>query len=326
MRKTRWSTLAGYKHVIKKRLNPKFGYFLMTDIHLALIQSYVTERMQDIDARRRKKEEGKKAKSPKKLVSPKTIANEVVVIKEMFKHALQWGYVKVNPAEHLQKPRMVKPEIEILEPAEFMSLLEHSSDLYRVAFRTAIITGVRAGELWALQWDAVDWDIKRLYVHQSIWKNNFQTPKSKKSIRKIDLPDDLVFELRRWKLACPISKHNLMFPSKEGQITCHDNAVKRHFKPALRKAGLQQVSFHSLRHTNASLRIRAGQDFKYMSTQMGHSSINITLDTYGHLFNDQDFNRQQVDLLQKAFDPVRNPLEKSPKNAKKGLAFSANPL
>ncbi|HPL62889.1 MAG TPA: site-specific integrase [Syntrophales bacterium] len=68
------------------------------------------------------------------------------------------------------------------------------------------------------------------------------------------------------------------------------------------------------------------QNIKYMSLQMGHSSIKITMDTYGHLFNDEDFNRQQVDLLQKTFHAVRNPLEKPLQNAEKGLTDSANPL
>jgi integrase len=57
-------------------------------------------------------------------------------------------------------------------------------------------------------------------------------------------------------------------------------------------ARVRHVSFHSLRHTNASLRIRAEQNIKYMSMQMGHSSVKITLDTYGHLFNDEQFNIQ----------------------------------
>ncbi|MGO9138366.1 MAG: tyrosine-type recombinase/integrase [Syntrophales bacterium] len=320
------STLAGYNHIIDKRLNPKFEHFLMTDIHPALIQSYVTKRKQDIDARGKKKAEGQESESPKKIVSAKTISNEIVVMKEMFKHAHQWGYVKVNPAEHLQRPKMVKPEIEILEPVEFNKLLEHSGELYRVAFLTAILTGVRAGELWGLQWGDMDWSSKRLFVRRSVWQNGFQTPKSKNSIRKIDIPDNLVLELKKWKLACPISEHELMFPSKEGQITCHDNAIKRYYEPALRKAGLRHVSFHSLRHTNASLRIRAEQNVKYMSMQMGHSSIKITMDTYGHLFNDEVFNRQQVDLLQETFHSVRNPLENTLQNVEKGLAVSANPL
>ena len=73
---------------------------------------------------------------------------------------------------------------------------------------------------------------------------------------------------------------------------------------ALRTAGLRKVSFHSLRHSNASIRIQAGQNIKYIQSQMGHASINITLDVYGHLFNDVNFNRQQVELLEASLNPL----------------------
>ena len=87
------------------------------------------------------------------------------------------------------------------------------------------------------------------------------------------------------------------------------------------------MSFHSLRYTNASMRIQAGQNIKYLSTQLGHSSIKITLDIYGHLFNDVNFNRQQqVELLENSFKSVRNPLENTPLMKEKGDSLSANPL
>jgi len=315
------STLAGYNHIIKKRLIPEFGNYLVSDVSPALLQAYVTKRKNSTDARKEGDE-----KRPAKLLSCKTISNEIVIIKEMFKHAFQWGYVKVNPAEYLKRPRVTKSEIEILEPNEFQKLLDNSDDLYRIAFLTAILTGVRAGELWGLQWADIDWNSKQLFIRRSVWNNNFQKPKSENAIRKIDLPDNLIFELKKWKLACPINKHDLAFPSRDGDITCHDNVIKRHYGPALRKAGLRHVSFHSLRHTNASLRIRAEQNIKYMSMQMGHSSIKITMDTYGHLFNDKDYNRRQVNLLQATFQSVRNPLEKCLQNGKKELASHANSL
>src|SRR5208283_4863261 len=101
----------------------------------------------------------------------------------------------------------------------------------------------------------------------------------------------------------------LIFPSPEGFATMHNNAMKRYYYPALRKAGLRHVSFHSLRHSNASFRIQAGQNIKYIQTQLGHASINMTMDVYGHLFNDFDFNRKQVDLLESVRNPLENPFK-----------------
>ena len=104
-------------------------------------------------------------------------------------------------------------------------------------------------------------------------------------------------------MACPINEYDLVFPSPEGKLTNHENAVKRHFYRALRKAGLRHVSFHSLRHTNASLRIAAGQNIKYIQGQLGHASVKITLDVYGHLIPSS-----QADIGEK-MDALISPIE-----------------
>lgn len=304
--KVKPSTLAGYTDIIERLLTPAFGSYNLSDVTTGHLQAHVANRLRSVSA--------------------KTVCNEIVVIKEMFKHALRWGYLKLNPAEYLERPRITKPEIELLAPNEVEKLLGKASNHYRVAFLTDFLTGMRAGELWGLQWGDIDWNSRRIHVRRSLWKGQFQTPKSKCSNRRIDIPDMLIHELKKWKLAGPVNEDDLVFPSAEGKTSQHDNVVKRHFNPALRRAGLRQVSFHSLRHSNASMRIHAGQNIKYVQTQMGHASINITLDIYGHLFNDANFNRQQVELLENTFNSVRNPLENPAQDIKKGATDSRNSL
>jgi len=300
------STLAGYKDIIKRLLNPAFENYKLTDISTGQLQTHVAERL--------------------KSVSAKTVCNEIVVIKEIFKHALRWGYLKNNPSEYLERPRITKSEIDILRPDEAEKLISKAHDKYKVAFLTGFLTGLRAGELWGLQWGDIDLNSKQIFVRRSLWKGQFQTPKSRCSIRKIDMTERLIKELKVWKLVCPISEHDLIFPSPEGKFSQHDNVVKRYFNEALRLAKLRQVSFHSLRHSNASMRIQAGQNIKYIQSQMGHASINVTLDIYGHLFNDANFNRQQADLLESSLQSVRNPLEKAPQAIKKGLTENRKSL
>jgi integrase len=258
----------------------------MSDISTGQLQLYVSERL--------------------KKVSARTAIHEITLLKQMFKHALKWDYVKFNPAENLDRPKAEKSEIEILSPDEIEKFLPVTSGHYRVAFLTAILTGMRAGELWGFQWNDIDWNAKQICVKRSFWRGNFQSPKSKKSVRKIDVPDSLLLELKKWKLPCPISEHGLVFPDRNGNPTPHDNAIRRHFIPALRKAKLPKVSFHSLRHTNASIRIQSGQNIKYIQSQLGNSSINVTMDTYGHLFNDVNFSRQQVELLEQSFKTINH--------------------
>ncbi len=215
--KVKPSTLAGYKDIIERLLIPAIGSYSLSEVTTGRLQAYVANRL--------------------KSVSPKTACNEIVVIKEMFKHALRWGYLKQNPAEYLERPRIIKSEIEILVPEEVRLLVEKASGHYRVAFLTGFMTGMRAGELWGLKWDDIDWNSKRIHVSRSLWRGQFQTPKSKCSNRKIDMPDMLVQELKIWKLACPITEDDSVFPSSEGKLSQHDNVVKRYFNPALRRAG-----------------------------------------------------------------------------------------
>ncbi len=283
------STLSGYRHIIETNLIPRWKGLELTCLTMGHFQAYVAERL--------------------KSVSGKTVGNDLTVLKEMFKHAVEWGYLKANPADRLKRPKYNKSEIDILTPDEVNLLISKASKLYRTAFLTGVLTGLRAGELWGLQWGDIDWNSRQIHVRRSLWKGNFQTPKTKNSIRRVDISDHLVHELKKWKLQCPIGELDLVFPGTDGKPSSHDNVARRHFNPALRRAELRQVSFHSLRHTNASMRILANQNIKYLSTQLGHSSIQITLDVYGHLFNDVDFNRQQVGLLESSLNLVRKSLE-----------------
>lgn len=293
------STEKGYRDIVEKKLS-HFDQQKLSEITTGQLQKYVAER--------------------RKNVSAKTVVNEIVVMKLMFRHAKKWGYIKTNPAEDVERPKLKDAEIEILEPYEFKKLLEKTHSHYQIAFLMAFLTGLRAGELWALQWGDIDWGSNRLFVRRSVWKGGFQTPKTKKSVRKVDMPQQLIHALKRWKLACPVNNLDLIFPGLKGGVTNHVYMMNHQFYPALKRAGLRQVSFHSLRHSNASMRIQGGQNIKYISEQLGHSTIRTTLDVYGHLFNDVNFTKRQIELLEHSFESVRNPLENSPEGKATDLA------
>jgi integrase len=221
-------------------------------------------------------------------------------------------YVKNDPSEHVKRPRTAGARIEILSPPEIERLLAKSSRRYRLAFLTCVLTGLRAGELWALRWSDIDWNALQINVSQSLWRGQIQTPKSRSSFRKVDIPEQLAHGLKKWRLIFPQNKLDLVFSTRNGKPVCHDNVVKRYFNPALKRAGLRHVCFHSLRHTNASIRIAAGQNIKYIQNQLGHSSIKITLDVYGHLFVDPEFNRRQVRLLEASLGTPKSSNVKTP--------------
>lgn len=270
-----------YERVVS-RLTNHFGDALLQNITGAHIQTFIGKRLKEIQS--------------------STAQHETIILKEMLKHAYQWGYMKKNPGEFIKNPRRTKKKVLILDIPEVYKLLDHIPSHYYVAVLTASLTGVRANELWGLTWNDIDLNNNVIHVRRSLWKGKLLDPKSECSKRGVDISSSLALELKKWKLQCPASVLNLVFPSRRGLPVDHNNFVRQYFKPALTKAGLQDVKWHSLRHTNASIRIKSEQNAKYLSSQLGHSSIQITYDTYGHFFKDAEFSRSQVAKLESVFN------------------------
>lgn len=114
-------------------------------------------------------------------------------------------------------------------------------------------------------------------------------------MRQVELAPELVHELKKWKLACPKGELDLMFSIEEGPPENAANLFYRRFFPALRGAGLPRMRFHNLRHTYASLLIAQEEHPKYIQSQLGYSSINVTMDIYGHLMD--TVNQKAASLL-----------------------------
>jgi integrase len=151
----------------------------------------------------------------------------------------------------------------------------------------ATTTGVRLGELLALRWSDVDWDNRRLWVRRSITrKGTIQEPKTRGSVRAIAITPTLVAGLREHRMRSSFKTEGaLIFCTAKGTPFDGVNLVRREFKPALRKAELPEIRFHDLRHGFASLLIAQGEHPKLISEQLGHASVKITMDRYGHLMD-----------------------------------------
>jgi len=266
---------------IVRLLTNHFGDALLQNLTGAHIQTFVSKRLKE--------------------VQPASAHLEIVLLKQMLKDAYHWGYVKRNPAEFVKNPRVPKKRVSILEIDEAYKLVEKIHPHFRVAMLTAILTGLRANELWGLTWEDADLENNVIHVRHSLWRGKLFSPKTEGSARKVDIPPSLSLELKKQKLQSPKNDMNLVFLTRQGRPVIHDNFCKYFFKPALKDAGLQPVKFHALRHGNASLRIRGEQNPKYLSEQLGHASIKFTFDMYGHLFNDAEFARSQVAKLENVF-------------------------
>jgi integrase len=193
----------------------------------------------------------------------------------------------------------LKVGVDIPSPAEIRQLIPALAGRWRPLILTALFTGLRASELRGLTW--ANLDLKRAEVHvrqRADRYNKIGPPKSADGERTVPIPPMLLKELRTWKLACPKGERGLVFPSGTGSIESLSNILQRGLAPAMLAAGLTKrgerkpkySGLHNLRHFFASWCINrkadGGLELPPMTVKarMGHSSIQITFDRYGHLF------------------------------------------
>jgi integrase len=192
----------------------------------------------------------------------------------------------------------LKVGIDIPAPAEMRAIVGKLSGRFRALLLTAIFTGLRASELRGLRW--VDIDLKRgeLHVRQRADRyGKIGRPKSAAGERAVPLPPMVIAALREHQLASRSSELGLAFPNIRGGIEHLNSIVKRGLVPAMIVAGVvskdgkaKYTGLHSLRHFYASWCINRRVDgglelpLKLVQTRLGHASIQMTADTYGHLF------------------------------------------
>lgn len=196
----------------------------------------------------------------------------------------------------------LKIGVDVPSPDEIRALIAHLTDRRRPLLLTAIFTGLRISELRGLRWADIDLKAGRLTVHQRADRyGKIGRPKSAAGERVIPLPPFLVNTLREWKLACPKGELDLAFPNIHGGLDHRPSVVMRSYRPAQVRAGIINAQgrakyggTHALRHFYASWCISRKADgglelpLKVVQARLGHASISMTADRYGHLFPNTD--------------------------------------
>ena len=274
------STLRRYRSLIACYLTPAFGKLPLTGIAPEHVQQFMAEVLRQ------------------QRCAPATVNRALTILKGMLKHARQWRYLRENPAQEIKGLRVESQEMDYLTPEELRLLLQHADEPFRVLFLTAALTGLRRSELLALQWGDIDWSSHTLYVKRSIFWHTvrelpddkppaalwrFIEPKSRRSVRSIVMSPHLKETLELHRLNAPRSPHDLVFCTKDGGPIDPRNLIEREFWPTLARAGLRRIRFHDLRHTYTAFLIAQGAHMKFIQSQLGHASIQTTLDRYGHL-------------------------------------------
>ena len=226
-------------------------------------------------------------------VTVSTTRKIISTLHAILAYAIGQDWIATNAAHGV---RVIGPRNEgakkIVPPSksELKAILGAADDAFRYAVLFAASTGVRAGEQWALRWGDVDLDVGTLSINRRIdCYGDVGPPKSAAGIRSIPLSSQMLTMLKQRKLAARYSgQGDYIFPNKRGNHMGHDNMMKRQYKPTLDRAGVSGVNWHSLRHYAISTWIEAGLAPKTVQTFAGHSSLQVTMDRYGHLFPSDD--------------------------------------
>jgi len=308
-RDRRPSTYAQWQVHVDLHLVPFFG-----DMRISAI------RMGNIDAFRQNRSAAR--------LRPQTINKLLTTCAAVFDYAIRQEFIDRNPARVAERCRLNSGEVSfddpaatagtdertvdprhVLAPAEAAKVVEHAEPgLNKIFLLTAMLTGARVGELTALTWNDVSLAAKTIRIQRSLsWARErnstgkplprFFEPKTKSSRRTIPIPDPLASALRRWKLECPLSTFDLVFPTIDGNPIHRSMLLTRALRPALAKAELPAVTIHSLRHTFASALILAGEPVTRVAHLLGHSSSAVTLSIYAHWFRQLDPKCAAVDAL-----------------------------
>jgi len=287
------STVKSYKESLNNYILPLMGHLPLRSIRRKTIKQLIAD-------------------LARKPLSRNSIRIVLATLRVVLNTAVDDEILAGNPAQRIGKFTKSRTErqqdISPLTSDEltlFLGTINKHFPLFYPFFLTLARTGLRLGESLALQWGDIDFENRLIEVKRGLVSGRIETPKNGKT-RKVDMSQQLTATLK--DLQITRKKETLrkgwrdtpewVFCDSNGNPLDHNNLRKRVFHKALAKGGLRKFRIHDLRHTFASLLIQNGESLAYVRDQLGHHSIQVTVDIYGHLV--PGGNKQAVDRLDDA--------------------------
>lgn len=295
------STYISYDGYIRNHCVPLLGKIKLLSLSNGDLQHFFTEKSQKL--------------------SPKTLRNIYNMLHAALEQALVSRLIPFNPVLGVRLPKAEKKEMRVLSMDEQTALeqqLDKSKTLSDFGITFALHTGVRLGELLALQWRDLNHEKKTVSIRRSLARLNkvdengnvmmnqdgvktteivIQSTKTTNSTRVIPLYDELWDALMQYKeqqrelqskvaaISIEVWTEGFIFSQPSGKY--HDpKAYVDHYKRLLRWAGIEDAKFHTLRHTFATRALEANMDIKVLSSLLGHADASTTLNKYGHALPD----------------------------------------
>ena len=263
-------------------------------------------------------------------VSLPTTRKILATLKVMLGYAVSRDLVAANAGLKVTViGRRDEGSVKIIPPSKALMrrLIEAASESFRSHLIVASATGLRAGEFHALRWRHIDFGQGEVTVETRVDAYRAEdVTKTAAGMRRIPLGAPVLAALEGWRRRTPFPKaDDLIFPSKRGTYAGHDNMVKRQFKPLFDKLEVEDQSrfgrdvepierfnWHALRHFAISCWIEAGLDPKTVQTFAGHSSLQVTMDRYGHLFRSEGHRKAMDAIAGAMFSPDPDPPRSTP--------------
>jgi integrase len=294
--KARKTTIDGYRELINCYLAPYFGSRKVETLTRFQVEQFRNEMAAGTPAavakaREEQLEKQKTTDKPNRLrlltPGPRTTNKCLTLLVGILGYAVEHGFASRNAASNMDKLPKADGEGGVIEqnvltPQELRKLIDAGADPWALPIMFAAFTGCRQAEGAGLQWGDIDWSRRTAEIRRQWRRDAFYEPKTKSSRRTVELPDELVSALKRWRLRCPKGEHDLVFPDAKGRPMHGSDLLRTGLHAALRRAGLRKVRFHDLRHSFASNLLGAGTDIVTVSKALGHANVHITLTTYAH--------------------------------------------
>ena len=277
---TRLRTQAGYRHYVRRHINPALGAIGVQSLRSPQIQKLYAAMLG-------------------RGLSPRTVRQCHTILKGALGHGVMWGDLAHNPAERVTPPKVQKTVVKPWDVDTFYEFLGHAAESQFVnVYHVAVLTGLRRSELCGLKWTEVDLEKGELRAIRTLQRIDGMglvedEPKSDRSRRTIALSQIAVDVLKRVKVDL-LERQLAMGEGWRGQghvFTGLDGRpisgerLSRDFARIRRESGLPKLTLHGLRHTFVALLIAGGVHPRIIADMVGHSSSSFTMDVYGHLIN-----------------------------------------
>lgn len=273
------ATYSVYEEHVRVHIKPYVGEVKLTRLAPHMVQAMYNSLLND------------------RHLSPKSVHNIHGAFHKAMEQAKVLGYLRTNPLDAVVIPRVEKKQISTVTDDALTDFLQAiKGDPYELVLFVTAFTGMRQGEILGLTWDCVDFEKGIILINKQhnrvkgIPGHHFSTLKNEKT-RVLTAASDVMEALRKqkklqeqWVAAAGElwdNSDNLVFTTETGRYI-NNKTLYANFKRVMKKIGLENVSFHALRHTYAVNSLRAGDDIKTVQENLGHATAGFTLSTYAH--------------------------------------------